>query len=94
MKSDLVLAMKNNIDTQTESPELSLDNQAVMAIASQFFAVEIFLERLMEVTPAPECKEQEEVMEMGKGLLAYFKNARQTAGIEMVHNIFPSKGNN
>ena len=86
--------MKNNIDKQTESPELSLDNQAVMAIASQFFAVEIFLERLMEVTPAPECKEQEEVMEMGKGLLAYFKSVRETAGIEMEHNIFPSKGNN
>ena len=86
--------MKNNIDNQTENPELSLNSQAVMAIASQFFAVEIFLERLMEVTPAPECKEQEEVMEMGKGLLAYFKNARQTAGIEVEHNIFPSKGNN
>ncbi len=90
----MVLAMKNNIDNQTESPELSLNNQDVMAIASRFFAVEIFLERLMEVTPAPECKEQEEVMEMGKGLLAYFKNARETAGIEMEHDFFPSKGNN
>jgi len=86
--------MKNNIDNQTESPELSINNQDVMAIASQFFAVEIFLERLMEVTPAPECKEQEEVMEMGKGLLAFFKKAREKAGIEIEHNIFPSKGNN
>lgn len=85
--------MKNDTK-QSGGVELSLDEPTVMAMASQFLAMEIFLESLMQVTPAPECREQQEVMEMGKGLLENFKRARESAGIEVKHDFFPSKGNN
>jgi len=85
--------MKNNT-TQDKEESIGLSQEAMLALTTKFLVIEIFLDRLMEVTPAPECKEQAEVMELGKELQAQFKSFRKMAGIEVQHNFFSATENN